>query len=286
MGSRVAVVTGAGSGLGRGYALDLARAGMTVVVNDRDAAAASRVAEECREVGAQAVADGTTVGADGAASVLIGRALERFGRVDALVGNAGLVRDRAVHNLTEADVREVLSVHLGGVIDQVREVWPHFRQQRYGRVVLVASAAGLFGNIGQANYAAAKAAVVGLGRTLALEGRSRGISVNVIAPVAQTGMAAAALGDMFAGLEVNDVAPLVTYLSSEACAVSGDLFAVGGGQVSRVVLAESAGVRLPRGFTADDVAANLEEIRDLSSCRFPGDLAEHLQPLLRQGQRP
>lgn len=279
VGSRVAVVTGAGSGLGRGYALDLARSGMRVVVNDRDAAAAARVAAECG-----AVADGTTVGADGAARELIGRTLERFGQVDALVCNAGLVRDHTVHKLTDADVHEVLSVHLTGVIDQVREVWPHFRQQRHGRVVLVSSAAGLFGNVGQANYAAAKAAVVGLGRTLALEGRSRDITANVIAPVAQTDMAAAAVGDTFAGLDVADVAPLVTYLCSAACTVTGEVFAAGGGRVTRVVLAESAGARLPPGFTADDVAARLDSILELSGCAFPADLTEHLRPLLRQEQ--
>ncbi|TCP41226.1 short-subunit dehydrogenase [Tamaricihabitans halophyticus] len=284
MSSRVAIVTGAGAGLGRAYALDLARAGLRLVVNDRDGTAAARVAGECHEIGVEAESDESAVGALGVAGELVGRTLERFGRVDALVCNAGVVRDRTVHRLTDMDVQEVLSVHLGGVIDQVRAVWPHFRRQRYGRVVLVSSAAGLFGSVGQANYAAAKAAVVGLGRTLAAEGRSYDIAANVVAPVAQTDMAMTALGDAFAGLSADDVAPLVTYLCSEGCMVSGELFAAGGGRVTRIGWAESAGVRLPHGFTAADIAAEIDTIRDMSGCAFPADVAEHLKPLLRQKQ--
>jgi len=279
---RTAIVTGAGSGLGRAYALDLARAGMRVVVNDRDGDRAKAVVAECRSARAEAEVDASAVGAKGAGELLIGRTVERFGRIDAFVANAGLVRDRAVHNLTGDEVDEVLSVHLIGVIDQVRELWPHFRRQHYGRLVLVSSAAGLFGNVGQANYAAAKAAVVGLARTLALEGRHSGIKVNVVAPIAQTDMAAAALGNRFAGLTPQQVAPLVTYLSSEICAVTGELFAAGGGRITRFRLAESRGVRLPQGFTASDVAQRINDICDMSSFAWPANVDDHLGPMLRE----
>lgn len=273
--SRVALVTGAGRGLGRAYALALAAHGFDLVINDVDVAAAEEVAGRCRGLGVGVVVDGSVVGDAGTAQHLVDLAHTRSGRLDALVCNAGVVRDRTVANLSDSDVETVLAVHLRGSIDLARAAWPGMKTRRYGRLVLVTSAAALFGNVGQANYAAAKGGVIGLARALALEGERYDIRCNVVAPLAHTDMAGDLLPEVFSRLEARDVAPLVTYLCSNDCAVTGEVLGVGGRLVTRLALAESAGVRFPSGFTRDDVAARMTAIRDLDGCAFPTGLAEH-----------
>ena len=273
--SRVALVTGAGRGLGRAYALDLAAHRFELVLNDVDVAAAEVVADLCRDLGVRAVTDGSAVGDAGTAQRLVGLAHTRFGRLDALVCNAGVVRDRTVANLSDSDVDTVLSVHLRGSIDLARAAWPGMKERRYGRLVMVTSAAALFGNIGQANYSAAKGGVIGLARTLAREGERYDIRCSVVAPLAQTDMAGDLFPDVLGRMKTRDVAPVVTYLCSDDCAVTGEVFGVGGRLVTRIALAETAGVRFASGFTRDDVASRMPAIRDLDGCAFPGVGAEH-----------
>lgn len=273
---RVAVVTGAGRGLGQAYATDLAAHGFSLVLNDIDLAAAEETAARCRSVGTPAVTDGSAVGAAGSAQSVVDLAHARFGRLDTLVCNAGVVRDRTVANLSDSDVEVVLSVHLRGTIDLIRAAWASMKERRHGRLVLVTSAAALFGNVGQSNYAAAKGGVIGLARALAREGERYDIRCNVVAPLAQTDMAGDLHSEVFSGLETRDVAPLVTYLSSGDCAVTGEVFGAGGGRFTRIALAETPGVRFPQGFTRDDIAARMPEIRDMDGCEFPDSLAEHL----------
>lgn len=282
-GPRIALVTGAGRGLGRAYALDLAEHGFDMIVNDVDVASADEVAGMCRDLGARAVTDGSPVGGGGTAQQLVDLAHDHFGRLDALVCNAGVVRDRTVANLSDSDVDTVLSVHLRGSIDLARAAWPGMKERRHGRLVLVTSVAALFGNVGQANYAAAKGGLIGLGRTLAREGERYEIRCNVVAPVAQTDMAGDLFGNAFAGMHPRDVAPVVTYLCSDDCAATGEVFGVGGRRVTRIAVAESVGVRFASGFTRDEVAAQMPAVRDLDGCAFPTGLAEHLAAYATEG---
>lgn len=187
LGGRVAIVTGAGGGLGRSHALTLARLGAKVLVNDVSLAAAERVA---REIGgtAEAIGFAASVTDEERIAEMVARAVEDWGRVDILVNNAGILRDRSFAKMTMAEFREVVDVHLMGSAICTKAVWEIMRGQRHGRVVMTTSSSGLFGNFGQANYGAAKMALVGLMQTLALEGEKHGIKVNCLAPTAATAM--------------------------------------------------------------------------------------------------
>jgi len=274
---RCVIVTGAGRGLGRAYALALGKTGTAVLVNDADGEAAEDTAAKVRAAGGQAVADDTRVGDAAAAEQIITRAVQAFGDVGALIHNAGITRDRTIANLTDDDIELVLSVHLRGALYLSRAVWPLMKHNSYGRIVLVSSASGSFGNVGQAAYAAAKAGVVGVARTLAFEGERYGILVNAVAPLAQTDMAGDLFGPDFQRLETDHVAPLVTLLASDECPTTGRLFTAGGGRIAIQAVAESRGSWLPAGFGATDVAAALDEIVDLRDCRLPTTLHEEIQ---------
>lgn len=238
---RVVIVTGAGNGLGRSHALAFAERGAKVVINDlggavtgngADLSVAEAVAQTIRSTGGEAVANGDSV-EDG--ERIVECALDHFGRVDIVVNNAGVLRDRSFHKMTAEDWDLVLRVHLTGAFKVTRAAWPHMRDAGYGRVVMTASASGIYGNFGQANYAAAKLGLHSLAQTLALEGRSRNILVNTIAPLAASRMSATIFAeDLMAKLGPEAVSPLVLFLCSEQSSETGQIYEVGGGCISRL----------------------------------------------------
>ncbi|BBZ24985.1 SDR family oxidoreductase [Mycolicibacter hiberniae] len=274
---RVVVVTGAGGGLGREYALTLAREGAAVVVNDlggaRDGTGAGhnmadQVVAEIKEAGGRAVANYDSVAdAEGAANI-IKTAVEEFGKVDGVVSNAGILRDGTFHKMTSENWDAVLQVHLYGGYNVVRAAWPHFREQSFGRVVVATSTSGLFGNFGQANYGAAKLGLVGLINTLAIEGAKYNIKANAIAPIAATRMTEDILPpEVLAKLKPEYVAPVVAYLCTEEVAETGSVFIAGGGKVQRAALFENAGAVFENPPSVDDIAAAWSDIADLSQAK-------------------
>jgi NAD(P)-dependent dehydrogenase (short-subunit alcohol dehydrogenase family) len=277
---RVAVVTGAGRGIGRSYARLLAARGARVVVNDlggskqgvgADAAPAAAVAEEILAAGGTAIADASDVASTEGAQTLVDAAVERFGRVDVVVNNAGIIRWAGLPEADADNLASHLAVHVGGSFNVTRGAWPHMVEQGYGRIVMTTSA-GLFGLPENLSYAAAKGAAVGLTRSLATAGASHGIKVNAIAPAATTrmaGRAAAATPEMSPYL----VAPMVAFLAHEACPVTGEIYAAGAGRFARVFIAETEGyVHAGTTPTIEDVARNWATINDETGYCVPADL--------------
>jgi NAD(P)-dependent dehydrogenase (short-subunit alcohol dehydrogenase family) len=270
---RVAVITGAGAGLGRAYALLLASRGAKVVVNDLggdrtgrggDTKAADAVVGEIQAAGGTAVASYDTVSDPDGAGAIVARALDAFGQIDILVNNAGILRDVSFAKMPAEDWAAVRSVHLDGTVNVARAAWPHLREAGYGRVINTSSAAGLYGNFGQVNYSASKMGIVGFTRTLAIEGARKNIKANVIAPAAASRLTEDTLPpDLFARLQPEYVAGLVGYLASEACTDTGRIFSVGGGYVSRVGIFEGQGVAFDSIPTPEDIARHWEEISSL-----------------------
>jgi len=277
---RVVVVTGAGGGLGREYALTLAREGANVVVNDlggsRDgtgggSAMADKVVAEIRDAGGRAVANYDSVAeADGAANI-IKTALDEFGAVHGVVSNAGILRDGTFHKMTSENWDAVLKVHLYGGYNVIRAAWPHFREQSYGRVVVATSTSGLFGNFGQTNYGAAKLGLVGFINTLALEGAKYNIHSNAVAPIAATRMTEDIMPkEVLEKLTPEFVAPVVAYLCTEENPDNGSVFVVGGGKVQHVALFGNEGANFDKPPTVQDVADQWGEITDLSAAKKAG----------------
>ena len=274
---RVIVVTGAGGGLGREYALTLAKEGASVVVNDlggaRDGTGAGhsmadQVVTEIKDAGGRAVANYDSVAeADGAENI-VKTALDEFGKIDGIVSNAGILRDGTFHKMEFGNWDAVLKVHLYGGYNVIRAAWPHFREQSYGRVVVATSTSGLFGNFGQANYSAAKLGLVGLINTLAQEGAKYNIKTNAVAPIAATRMTEDILPpEVFKKLTPEFVAPVVAYLCSEEVPETASIFIVGGGKVQRAALFQNDGVTFENPPSVDDVAAKWSEIADLSAAQ-------------------
>ncbi len=270
---RVVIVTGAGGGLGRQYALLLARNGAKVVVNDlggqRDgsgsgSAMADRVVAEVVEAGGHAVANYDSVAtADGAASI-VRTGLDAYGRVDGLVSNAGILRDSAFHKMTDADWDAVLRVHLYGTYHVTHAAWPYFREQGHGRIVVATSTTGLYGNFGQANYGAAKLGMVGLVNTLAVEGGRYGILANAVAPMAATRMTEdVAPKELLDKLPTTHVAPIVGQLLTDECTDTGVVLVVGGGRVHRVAQFQNKGVTFGEAPTVEQVARSWADIVDM-----------------------
>jgi NAD(P)-dependent dehydrogenase (short-subunit alcohol dehydrogenase family) len=277
---RVIVVTGAGGGLGREYALTLAGEGASVVVNDlggaRDGTGAGHnmadeVVNEIREAGGRAVANYDSVAESEGAENIIKTALDEFGKVDGVVSNAGILRDGTFHKMSFESWDAVLKVHLYGGYNVIRAAWPHFREQSYGRVVVATSTSGLFGNFGQTNYGAAKLGLVGLINTLALEGAKYNIHANALAPIAATRMTQDIMPpEVLEKLTPEYVAPVVGYLCTEECADNGSIFIVGGGKVQRTALFQNEGANFEKPPTVQDVAAHWSEITDLSGAQKAG----------------
>jgi NAD(P)-dependent dehydrogenase (short-subunit alcohol dehydrogenase family) len=274
---RVIVVTGAGGGLGREYALTLAKEGASVVVNDlggaRDGTGAGHsmadeVVSEIKEAGGRAVANYDSVAdADGAAGI-VKTALDEFGAIHGVVSNAGILRDGTFHKMPFENWDAVLKVHLYGGYNVLRAAWPHFREQSFGRVVVATSTSGLFGNFGQANYSAAKLGLVGLINTLAQEGAKYNIKINAVAPIAATRMTEDILPpEVFKKLTPEYVAPVVAYLCSEEVPDTASVFIVGGGKVQRAALFQNEGVTFSEVPSVDEVAGRWNEIDDLSAAK-------------------
>jgi NAD(P)-dependent dehydrogenase (short-subunit alcohol dehydrogenase family) len=270
---RVAVVTGAGGGLGRSHALLLASRGAKVVVNDLGGTRsgegggsemADQVVEEIEAAGGEAVANYDGVHTWEGGESIVQSALDAFGRVDIVVNNAGILRDTSFAKLDEAALDMVVKVHLYGGFHVARAAWPHLRENNYGRVINTTSGSGLYGNFGQSNYSAAKLGLVGLTRTLAIEGAKYNITSNVIAPVAASRMTEDIMPPkLLERLEPEYVSPLVAYLASEACTDTGRIYSVGGGYMARVAILEGEGATFDAVPTPDDVADKWEQLNQV-----------------------
>ncbi|OCB51863.1 short-chain dehydrogenase [Mycobacterium vulneris] len=269
---RVAVVTGGGRGLGREYSLLLASRGAKVVVNDpggsltgdgTDSAPAHSVVDEIVSAGGQAVAVTDSVATPEGGQAIVDTAVERFGRVDILIHNAGTVRRGSLKELTYNDFEAVLDVHLRGAFHIVRPAFPLMCEAGYGRVVLTSSIGGLYGNHEVANYAAAKAGILGLCNVVALEGAADGVLCNAIVPGAVTRMAEGLDTSAYPPMGADLVAPAVGWLAHESCSVTGEFFVAIAGRIARAVVAESPGVYQP-SWTVEQVGAQIDAIRDLS----------------------
>ena len=270
---RVAVVTGAGRGLGRAYAQLLASRGAKVVVNDpggslagegADAGPAERVVNEITAAGGEAVACTASVATRQGGEAIIQTALGHYGRVDILIHNAGNVRRGSLKEMSFEDFDAVLDVHLRGAFNVVRPAFPVMCAARYGRIVLTSSIGGLYGNHGVANYAAAKAGVIGLSNVAALEGAADGVTCNVIVPAAVTRMAAGIDTSAYPPMGPELVAPVVGWLAHESCSVTGEMFIALAGRVARAVIAESPGAHRP-SWTIEDVGEHLAAIRNIEA---------------------
>jgi NAD(P)-dependent dehydrogenase (short-subunit alcohol dehydrogenase family) len=268
---RVAIVTGAGGGLGRAHALDLARRGARVVVNDLGGATdgtgsgssmADAVVAEITEAGGEAIANYDSVSSKEGGEAIVAAAVDAFGTVDIVVNNAGILSDKSFHNLTEDEFVPVLDVHLRGAFHVTLPAWKVMREKGYGRVVSTTSASGMLGNFGQANYGAAKAGLWGLTNVLAQEGAKYGITANTIAPIAKTRMTEELFGPMMDFFAPEQVTPAVVYLASEGCTLTGECLTVGGGRIGRMFLGVNQGWFAGPGVvpTAEDVATHLDEV--------------------------
>jgi NAD(P)-dependent dehydrogenase (short-subunit alcohol dehydrogenase family)/acyl dehydratase len=274
---RVAIVTGAGGGLGRAHALELARRGAAVVVND--VAAADAVVAEIRAAGGEAVADTSSV-VDGEA--LVATALQTYGDVHVLVNNAGILRDAAFHKMDLPTFDAVLDVHLRGTAAVTMAAFRHMRAHGYGRIVMTTSSAGLLGNFGQANYGAAKAGLYGLTRVLAVEGAAKGVRTNAVMPIAATRMTEAGMTpEMRSALSPTLVAPVVAFLASEQCELNGEVLNAAGGSVARFFLGLTRGWG-SSALTAEDVADHLDEIVHEDGYSVPSSAGEASRALMAQ----
>jgi NAD(P)-dependent dehydrogenase (short-subunit alcohol dehydrogenase family) len=276
--NRVAIVTGAGNGLGKAYALELGKRGAKVVVNDLGGAVdgsgsanspADDVVNEIIENGGEAVANYDSVGTKDGGESIVQTAIDSFGTVDAVINNAGILRDKSFANMSEEEFSLIIEVHLKGTYFVTQPAFKIMKENNYGRIVNVASPSGLFGNFGQTNYGAAKMGIVGLTNVLAIEGAKYNIKVNVIAPTAYTRMTEALLGEEYGKLfSAELVTPMVTYLASEACEPTHEIFGVAAGRFARIGIITHEGY-VNTEATAEDIAGNIEEIRTITDGSYP-----------------
>ena len=282
---KVAIITGAGGGLGRSHALELAKRGALVVVNDLGGAsdgtghsetAAQKVVDEIKAAGGEAVANYDSVATPEGGANIVKTAVDTFGSVHIIINNAGILRDTSFKNMTPDQLNPVLDVHLRGAFYVTQPAWQLMRDQNYGRIINTSSGAGIFGNFGQTNYGAAKMGLVGFTRVLAVEGGKNNIKANAIAPVALTRMTEDILGPLADKLAPEEITPVVTYLAHESCEVSGEVYTVGGGHVGRVFIGVTPGYTKADGLTPEDVRDNLTQIRDEAGYEVPGNLNEEL----------
>jgi len=273
--NRVAIVTGAGGGLGRCHALELARRGAKLVINDLggsvdgtggNSEAAEAVVAEIKAMGGEAIANGSSVNDEAGVQKMIDDAMAAFGRIDILICNAGILRDKSFSKMTNADIDLVLDVHLRGTFKPIKAVWDIMKEQGYGRVVVTTSSTGLYGNFGQANYGGGKLGVVGIMNTLKIEGAKYDIRVNAVCPIAATRMTEGLMPDaVLAQLKPEYVTPGVMNLVKED-APTGMILSAGAGAFSMAQIVETKGAFVGQGeaLTAEAVAAKWDEITDTS----------------------
>ena len=288
--NRTVIVTGAGNGLGKAYALELGSRGARVVVNDLGGAVdgsgsgntpADEVVNEIIANGGEAVANYDSVATKEGGASIVQTAIDNFGTVDAVVNHAGILRDKSFAKMEEEDLNAIIDVHLKGTFFVCQPAFIQMKEQGYGRFVNVSSPSGLFGNFGQLNYGAAKMGIVGLTNVLAIEGAKYNIKANVIAPNAATRMTEELFGeDMSKLLTVDNITPLVVYLASEQCEVTHEIFSAGGGRFARIGISTDVGY-FNASAKAEDIFANIGEIRDLSNPIYPTSLADEL-PLFNE----
>jgi NAD(P)-dependent dehydrogenase (short-subunit alcohol dehydrogenase family) len=288
---RVAVITGAGGGLGKSYALEFARRGGKVVVNDLGGAAdgsgggssmADQVVKEIIEAGGTAVANYDSVATPEGGEAIVQTALDNFGQVDIVVNNAGILRDKSFAKLSTEELEIVLDVHLKGAFFVSQPAFRAMKTNNYGRFVFTASAAGIFGNFGQTNYGAAKMGLVGLSNVLAVEGKKNNILSNVIAPIARTRLTEELMGAMADNLHPEQVTSLVTYLCSEACDETHSIYSVGGGKYARIFIGMGKGYFAGIGQvpSAEEIAANWDTIHSDEGYVIPDSIGIEMKTLL------
>jgi len=289
---RVAIVTGAGGGLGRTYALELARRGAAVVVNDLGGsvngeggsdAAAQKVVDEIKSAGGDAVPSYDSVSTPEGGEAIVQKAVDAFGKVDIVINNAGILRDKSFAKMTWDDLDAVLDVHLRGAFYVSQPAFKIMKENGYGRFVHTSSNSGIFGNFGQANYGAAKMGLVGLSNVLAIEGAKSNILSNVIAPVARTRMTEELMGDFAKVLDPEGVTPMVVFLASEACTFTHETFSAAGGRYARIFVGLTKGWyggkdKLP---TVEDVADHIDEIEKQDGYIVPNNSGDELGQLVQ-----
>jgi NAD(P)-dependent dehydrogenase (short-subunit alcohol dehydrogenase family) len=287
---RVAIITGAGGGLGKQHALLLASRGAAIVVNDLGGnpdgtgsghTMAEIVCKEIESAGGKAVPNYDSVTTPEGGEAIVQTAIDAFGRVDIVINNAGILRDKSFANLPVADLEAVLDVHLKGAFFVTQPAFRKMKEQQYGRIVVTASAAGVFGNFGQTNYGAAKMGLVGLSNVLAVEGKKYNITSNVIAPLAKTRLTEDLLGPLGDKLQPEQIAGLVAYLVSEECTLTHEIFSVGGGRVARVFVGLAKGWVKGAGETPsiEEVRDNLTQIMDTEDFTIPTSAQDELMAL-------
>ena len=289
--NRVAVITGAGGGLGKTYALELGRRGAKVVVNDLGGSAdgtggsasmADLAVKEITEAGGTAVANYDSVATPEGGEAMVQAALDNFGQIDIVINNAGILRDKTFVKLAPEDLKAVLAVHLEGAFYVSQPAFRVMKEQSYGRFMFTASTAGIFGNFGQTNYGAAKFGLVGLSNVLSIEGKKYNINSNVIAPIANTRLTKELLGPLADSLEPEQVTSLVCYLVSEECDITHEVYSVGGGKFSRIFVGMAPGWAAGKGAkpSIEEVRDHIDEIRNEEGYAVPLSIGDEMKLLM------